>query len=95
MNDDRTRALEALLAQAGEAHGAYETAELGGVYDEAWPRWYAAYAVEHGIGRILGRDIGVDELAALFTAGWAESQAAGGSGDTWARDTARRIAADR
>jgi hypothetical protein len=92
MNDERTRALQALLSETGDAHGAYETAELGGVYDEAWPQWYAAYAVEHGIGRILGRDIGVDELAELLTTSWRESQAAGGSSGTWAADTARRIA---
>ncbi|QDZ14504.1 hypothetical protein [Humibacter ginsenosidimutans] len=31
-----------LLEQTAEAHGRYEKAELGGVYDEQWPAWYAA-----------------------------------------------------
>lgn len=39
----------ALLRQAEAAHGEYETTVLGGVYDEDWPRWYAAYLLEHGL----------------------------------------------
>ena len=54
MTTDRIAALEALLAETEAAHGAYETTELNGVYDQEWPRWYAAYAVEHGIGEIRG-----------------------------------------
>ena len=63
MATDRIGALEALLAEAEAAHGVYETTELNGVYDQDWPRWYAAYAVDHGIGALLGRDVSVDELA--------------------------------
>ena len=76
MTNDRTGALEALLAETEVAHGAYETAELGGVYDEHWPAWYAAYAVDHGIGDLLGRSITADELTGLLTSAWAEFQAA-------------------
>lgn len=32
-----------LLKQAAAAHGVHEQEELGGVYDEAWPEWYAAH----------------------------------------------------
>lgn len=32
-----------LLRQAAAAHGIHEQEELGGVYDEAWPAWYAAH----------------------------------------------------
>ncbi|HVL62277.1 MAG TPA: hypothetical protein VM430_12845 [Microbacterium sp.] len=32
-----------LLTEAAAAHGAYEAEELGGVYDEEWPAWYAAH----------------------------------------------------
>ena len=60
-------ALAALLARTGEAHGVFEETELNGVYDQEWPRWYAAYAVDHGIGALIGRDITADELA-LFLA---------------------------
>ena len=59
-------ALAALLGQAGAAHGAYETAELGGVYDQQWPAWYARYLVEHGIGDLLGRAVTAEEVAALL-----------------------------
>ena len=36
---------------------------LGGVYDQAWPRWYATYAVEHGVGALIGGGITIDRLA--------------------------------
>jgi hypothetical protein len=29
--------------RAAEAHGVYEAEELGGVYDEVWPQWYAEH----------------------------------------------------
>ncbi|MFE5408162.1 hypothetical protein [Microbacterium sp. NPDC056569] len=35
--------LRELLIRTAEAHGGYERDVLGGVYDEAWPRWYAAF----------------------------------------------------
>ena len=44
------RAVAALLRETQTAHGVYETDVLGGVYDEAWPAWYAAYLLDHGLG---------------------------------------------
>ncbi|MEV0950356.1 hypothetical protein [Promicromonospora sp. NPDC050249] len=32
-----------LLRQAAAAHGIHEQEDLGGVYDEAWPEWYATH----------------------------------------------------
>ena len=32
-----------LLKAAAAAHGEFEAEELGGVYDEEWPEWYAAH----------------------------------------------------
>lgn len=32
-----------LLVAAATAHGVHEKEELGGVYDEQWPEWYAAH----------------------------------------------------
>ncbi|MFI6424312.1 hypothetical protein [Promicromonospora sp. NPDC050880] len=32
-----------LLKQAATAHGVHEKEELGGVYDENWPAWYARH----------------------------------------------------
>jgi hypothetical protein len=31
------------LTQAAKAHGVHEAEELGGVYDEQWPQWYAEH----------------------------------------------------
>ncbi|MDQ0894893.1 hypothetical protein [Agromyces ramosus] len=32
-----------VLVKAATAHGVHEAEELGGVYDEDWPAWYAAH----------------------------------------------------
>jgi catechol 2,3-dioxygenase-like lactoylglutathione lyase family enzyme len=32
-----------LLKRAAAAHGVHEKNDLGGVYDEDWPQWYAAF----------------------------------------------------
>jgi hypothetical protein len=72
MTTQPTDALERLLAETEGEHGVYETNELGGVYDQEWPRWYATYAVDHGFGAVVGRDIAPDELAELLTRGWSE-----------------------
>jgi hypothetical protein len=60
--------LATLLGEAASAHGAYETTELGGVYDQQWPAWYARYLVEHGIGALLDRAVTIEEVAALLAA---------------------------
>jgi hypothetical protein len=31
------------LNRAATAHGVHEAEDLGGVYDEAWPEWYAQH----------------------------------------------------
>jgi hypothetical protein len=94
MTTDRAQAIEALLSEAKDAHGVYETNELNGVYDLDWPRWYAGYAVEHGIGAILGRAISTDELADFLTRSWEELQRADQPTEPWAALTARRIASE-
>ena len=35
-----------LLRKAEAAHGKYEQEELGGVRDEEWASWYAAFIVD-------------------------------------------------
>jgi hypothetical protein len=52
-----------LLGEASAAHNVYEESELGGVYDQQWSVWYAAYLVEHGIGNILGQATTPEKLA--------------------------------
>jgi hypothetical protein len=93
-NEEQTDALAALLAEAETAHGAYEATELNGVYDEQWPAWYAAYAVDHGIGAVLGRDIPTDDLAQFLSTAWQEYQAMDPPpAEPWGRFLARQIAA--
>ena len=95
MAPDRIKEITALLGRAEEAHGAYEQAELGGVYDEDWPRWYATYAVDNGIGAMLGHDVSPDELAEFLTRSNAEFQATDPKPAVpWASYTAGRIAAE-
>lgn len=95
MTTDNFSALEALLSEAEAAHGVYETAELNGVYDEHWPRWYAEYAMEHGIGALMGRDVSADELTRLLTTSWEELQRADPRPtEPWTTFVARRLAAE-
>ena len=95
MQPDRVAAIETLLGQAEEAHGAYEAAELGGVYDREWARWYAAYAVEHGIGPMLRRSIEADELGEFLASSYAAfEQLDPPPGDGWTTHLARRIVAE-
>ena len=92
MARQRTEEITALLGRAEEAHGAYEQAELGGVYDEEWPRWYATYAVDNGIGAMLGHDVTSDDLAAFLASSNAEFRATDPTPtEPWAEYTARRI----
>jgi hypothetical protein len=92
---DRIEAIGALLVEAEEAHGAYEATELGGVYDEDWPRWYAAYAVEHGIGELVGHEVPPDRLAAFLAAGFDDFKATDPEpAEPWSAYLARRVAAE-
>ncbi|KJL30715.1 hypothetical protein [Microbacterium azadirachtae] len=40
---DTTPVILELLRAAAKAHGVHEEQDLGGVYDEQWPEWYAAH----------------------------------------------------
>lgn len=95
MEADRVEAVSALLVRAQEAHGTFEATELNGVYDQDWPRWYAGYAVEHGIGALLGHDVTADELGQLLATSYADFEALNPKpNEPWAAYIARRIAAD-
>ena len=52
-----------LLGRAGSAHGVYEEGELGGVYDQNWPQWYASYMLNHGLGTLLERELTENAVA--------------------------------
>ena len=95
MQDHRTTAIEALLVQAAEAHGIFEEAELQGVYDQAWPRWYATYAVEHGMAALIGGGITIDRLAEfLATTNVEFEKTAPELREPWATYTARSASAE-
>jgi hypothetical protein len=92
MGADQIEAIRALLDETEAAHGAYETTELNGVYDMEWPAWYAAYAVEHGIDDLIGRQVPADELGRFFSSAYAEFQQADPKpSEPWAAYTARRL----
>ncbi len=92
MSRDRTEAVAALLREAGAAHAVYEERELGGVYDERWPEWYAAYLVEHGLGDLLGRPISAGKLGDLLAAADAAYKQAQPD-EHWTTFYARRLSA--
>jgi hypothetical protein len=93
MAADRVQAISALLVQAEEAHGAFEATELNGVYDTDWARWYAAYAVEHGIGALVGHDVTAARLGAFLASSYVDFERAEPTiTEPWASHTARRIA---
>ena len=92
MTTQRTPAVERLLVAAEAAHGAYEAAELGGVYDQEWPRWYAVYALDHGVGALVGREVTTDDLTAFLVRAWDEFQALDPRpAESWSAWTARRL----
>jgi hypothetical protein len=92
MAADRIAEIAALLAEAQEAHHVFETTELHGVFDAAWPRWYAAYAIDHGIGPLLGRAITIEALARFLGDSNVElAQLDPAPGESWAAFTARRL----
>jgi hypothetical protein len=72
MEAGRTEAIEALLQQAEQAHGVYEAEQLNGVYDEAWPRWYADYVVEHDLSDLLGHEAEPPRVATFLEEAFAD-----------------------
>jgi hypothetical protein len=90
-----TEAVSALLDEAEAAHGVYETTVLGGVYDQEWASWYATYAVEHGIGELVGRPVTADRLSKLLATMFDEFKRADPKPtEPWAAWMARRLAAE-
>jgi hypothetical protein len=93
--NDRIDAIRTLLVEAEAAHGVYETTELDGVYDQAWPAWYARYAIEHGIGERLGRPASSEALAEFLGRAFNDFKEADTTpAEPWALYTARRIATE-
>ena len=62
------KSVAALLRETETAHGAYETNDLGGVFDQEWPAWYAAYLLDHCLRDLLpgAESLDVDNLTAML-----------------------------
>jgi hypothetical protein len=89
---NKVEAVSALLTEAEAAHGVYESTELDGVYDQAWPSWYAEYAVDHGIGEVLGQAVTTDQLAEFLATSFTDfKENEPNPTEDWAGYTARRI----
>ena len=91
---DKVERIRALLEETSEAHDRYEKAELNGIYDQDWARWYAAYATEHGLGDLIGHPVAADALAAFLASSNADLQQDPQRETDWATYTARRIATE-
>lgn len=88
-------AVSALLTEAEAAHGVYEATELGGVYDREWAEWYATYAIEHGIGELVGRPVTAGRLSQFLTTMFDEFKRADPKpAEPWAAWMAPRITAE-
>src|SRR5260221_11560556 len=91
----RIEAITALLSDTEAAHGVFESTELKGVYDQEWPAWYAAHAIELGIGAVLGHPVTTERLAQFLTNSFAEfKQTEPKPTEGWAAWITRRIAAE-
>ena len=68
METTAEKAVAALLRETQAAHGAYETNDLDGVFDQEWPAWYAAYLLDHGLRDLLpgAESLDVDNLTAML-----------------------------
>jgi hypothetical protein len=93
--EDRVEAITALLVETMAAHGRFEETELKGVYDKEWARWYAAYAVEHGMARLVGHDLTAERLGAFLASSNIDYEKSDAKGRVpWADYTAPRISAE-
>ena len=89
---DPTEPVIRLLEETKAAHGQFEATELKGVYDQDWPGWYARYAVDHGLGDLVGHRVVADELAEFLTLSNGEFERLDPKPiESWTAYTARRI----
>jgi hypothetical protein len=89
---DPTDAVIGLLDETKVAHGRFEASELKGVYDQDWPSWYARYAVDHGLGDLVGHRVSADALAEFLATSNGEFERLDPQPiESWTAYTARRI----
>jgi hypothetical protein len=95
METDTATDITSLLLEAEQAHGVYESIELNGVYDQDWPRWYAAYVIEHGLADVVGHATPLDRVTMVLESAYAEFDRADPKpADSWAEHLGRRMAAE-
>lgn len=95
MKTDTSEAITALLLEAEQAHGVYETIELNGVYDKDWPRWYGEYIIEHGLADIVGHVTPLDRVTMVLETAYAEFDKADPKpAASWAEHIGRRMSAE-
>jgi len=84
--------IASLLSQASAAHAVYERTTLKGVRDKAWPDWYAAYLVEHGVADLINYAVTAAQLSRLL-AEYDREYTHQKPDEDWPNYYARRIAA--
>ena len=94
MEPGQLQAVIALLVEAEDRHGIFERDELHGVYDERWPEWYARFAVDGGLGRVLARPVSTGPLSDLLRASYEDFKRGADPDEPWAAYTARRIVSE-
>ena len=85
-----THRIESLLIQAEQAHGQYEQTILNGIYDQDWAIWYANYAIDQGIEKVLNRSFSGEQLSQFLSQSY-EQYKVEQSQKTWAAYTAQKL----
>ena len=82
-----------LLKETSAAHAVYEKETLGGVRDEHWADWYAAYMLEHAAGAVEGwpRDARRQDALAVLLSMADESHRTNAPQQEWPEYYARYI----
>jgi hypothetical protein len=90
MNANAVTQIARLLSQAGSAHHHYEQTILKGVYDQAWPEWYANYIIEHGLPSLLTQSVTAGQISRFLAESYEIYQQENSKQD-WADYTAQQL----
>jgi hypothetical protein len=91
MAPDKMHLIEELLKQTSSAHGEYETHVLNGVYDQEWAKWYARWAVEHGLNDLVKQAIDAEQWGQILR-DLNEQHQQTDRQQSWAEFTAQQVA---
>lgn len=93
-SEDTVERLSNLLLETEKAHHEYEQSQLGGQLDRQWADWYAQFAIDNGIGDLLGQHLRPRQLSASFDRA-TQAHESEGPELKWAEFTARWLAGGR